>query len=78
MSISPLSSGPHESAQQNSSTETSTGESLLQRALKKESLRENPEEPAEDGQAATASQGAAHEKRRLLLPEPHTGQIILL
>lgn len=40
MSRSPLSSGPHESSQQNSSTGTSTGDSLLQRALKKERVGE--------------------------------------
>lgn len=44
----------------------------------RESLRENPEAPAEDRQAATASQGAAHEKRLLLLPAPQTGEIKLV
>lgn len=40
ISITSLSPGPHESSQQNSSTETSTGGSLLQRALKKERVWE--------------------------------------
>lgn len=40
ISRSPLSSGPPESAQQNSSTGTSTGGSLLQRALKKDRVWE--------------------------------------